>query len=278
MAKWRRIRKSETARIETLLLNHENLCINICNRYINQKYFNSKVWALHDNSTEISALVLYSNQNLMPLLCGQKKIPPLKFLFRFFGNTPIHSIQGIREDVITMEASLEKHGLSAAEKIDYDLMCIDSLPSGNNSAGHPGLIIRKANLFDIDDLAVLQAAYEQEEVLPSAKEFNHVLSRLNTERILKNEQVFLAELGGSIIGKINTNACSFTRFQIGGVYVHPDYRGLGIAKKMAGEFVTSLIKQGRSISLFVKKTNPAAFCVYRNIGFKTKGDYRICYF
>ena len=278
MTKWRSMRKHETAKIEKLLQSYENLCVNICNRYINQKYYNSKIWTLHDTNKEISALVLYSNQNLMPLLCGQIKIPPLKFLFKIFSSTPIHSLQGIREDIIAIEALLEKQGINATEKIDYDLMCIDSLPSGYNSAGPRGLIIREVKLSDIDDLAALHAAYEQEEVLPSAKEFNPVLSRLNTERILNNEQVFLAELDGRIIGKINTNACSFTRFQIGGVYVHPDYRGLGIAQRMAGEFATFLIRQGRFVSLYVKKTNPAALHVYRNIGFEIKGDYRICYY
>ena len=278
MTKWRSMRKSEKAKTEKLLFSHENRCINICSRYINRKYFNSKIWVLRDLSREVYALVLYSNQNLMVLLCGQTKIPPLKFLFGIFSDIPIHSLQGTREDVLTTETSLEKNGVAAVEQIDYDLMHIDCLPSGYSLAGPSGLVIRKAELCDIDDLAELQAAYEKEEVLSSEKKFNPVLSRLNTEKILRCEQVFLAELGGRIIGKINTNAASFTRFQIGGVYVHPDYRGMGIARKMAGEFVKELINQGRGISLFVKKTNPAAFSVYRSIGFKAQGDYRICYY
>ena len=39
-----------------------------------------------------------------------------------------------------------------------------------------------------------------------------------------------------------------------------------------------LIAQGRGISLFVKKSNPAARNVYRNIGFEILDGYRIDYF
>jgi predicted GNAT family acetyltransferase len=124
----------------------------------------------------------------------------------------------------------------------------------------------------------LQAAYEQEEVLPLASEFNAAVSRLNTERIFSKEDMLVAEFDGHLIGKINTNAVTFTRYQVGGVYVVPDYRGLGIARRMAGEFITNLTAQGRGISLFVKKSNPAARRVYQRIGFEILGDYRINYY
>jgi len=125
-------------------------------------------------------------------------------------------------------------------------------------------------------LAALHAAYEQEEVLPAASEFRPDASRMNIERIFAEEQMLVAELGGCLVGKINTNAVAFTRYQIGGVYIHPDYRCMGIAGRMTFEFVESLA--GMGISLFVKKTNAAARRVYQRIGFEITGDYRIDYF
>jgi predicted GNAT family acetyltransferase len=62
------------------------------------------------------------------------------------------------------------------------------------------------------------------------------------------------------------------------VYVHPDYRGIGIAGRMTSEFTESLAAQGRGISLFVKKSNTAARRVYQRIGFEIQGDYRIDYY
>jgi predicted GNAT family acetyltransferase len=176
-----------------------------------------------------------------------------------------------------METALEKIGLYAEEKIDYDLMCIDRPPSGFYTAC-AGLVIRKPLNTDMNDLAALQAGYEQEEVLPTTAEFSAAVSRLNMERIFSKEQMLVAELNGRLIGKINTNAAAFARYQVGGVYVLPEYRGCGIARRMAGEFITSLIAQGKGISLFVKKTNPAARRVYQRIGFEILGDYRISYY
>jgi predicted GNAT family acetyltransferase len=81
-----------------------------------------------------------------------------------------------------------------------------------------------------------------------------------------------------IVGKINTNAASFTRLQVGGVYVLPEYRGLGIGRRMTAAFTGELIQQGRGLTLFVKKNNPAARSIYDRAGFTAAADYRISYY
>jgi ribosomal protein S18 acetylase RimI-like enzyme len=272
------MKKRYITETEALLQSQECWCMNACNRYIHRDSSKDTVWTLHDDG-HIRSLIVYAKQNLLPVLCGEEHIPPPHFLRGLFGTVPIHSMQGRTDDMLIMEAALGKIDLFAAENTDYDLMGIDSPPSGHyGSSGPANLIIRKPQFTDMDALAALQAAYEREEVMPAASEFSAAISRLNTERLFTREQMLVAELGGRLIGKINTNAVTFTRFQIGGVYVSPDYRGLGIARRMAGEFVADLIAQGRGISLFVKKTNPCARRVYGRIGFKILGDYRISYY
>jgi len=275
---WRRMKKQQIAQAESLLKSQERWCMNACNRYINRSPKEDNVWLLRNKAGEIFALMIHIKQSLLPVLCGQKNIPSPHFLRGLFGAAPIHSLQGKKEDVLLTEAALEKIGLYAAEKIDYDLMIIDCMPEDFSTAHLAGLVIRKPQSSDMDDLAALQAAYEQEEVIPSVAEFNAAVSRLNTERIFSKEQMLVAELDGHLIGKINTNATTFSRYQVGGVYVAPDYRGRGIARRMAGEFITSLVAQGRGISLFVKKSNPCARRVYQRIGFEIAGDYRISYY
>jgi ribosomal protein S18 acetylase RimI-like enzyme len=280
--KWRKMQNDEASNVEALLQSNERWCMNACNRFINRSKKEDHIWLYRSGEGghvgDILALVVQSKQNLLPVLYGQKYIPSLHFLRGFFGTVPIHSLQGPKEDVLVMEMLLEKMGLYAAEKIDYDLMCIDHPPSDFQGACHAGLVIRKPQAPDLNALAALQAAYEQEEVLPLASEFNAAASRLNTERIFLKEHMLVAEFNGNLIGKINTNAVTFTRYQVGGVYVHPDYRGLGIARRMSGEFIASLTAQGRGISLFVKKTNSAARRVYQRIGFEILGNYRINYY
>jgi ribosomal protein S18 acetylase RimI-like enzyme len=275
---WRKLKKSETAGTEALLQSRERWCMNACSRYLKRDPAKDHVWILHGTGGDLCAVIVHAKQSLLPVLCGQKDIPPPRFLQGIFGTAYIHSVQGRKEDAVILETALEKIGLFASENIDYDTMCIDSPPAGFHSSSPAGLVIRKPKSTDIDTLATLHAAYEREEVLPAKSEFNAVVSRLNTERIFRNEQMLVAEMDGRVVGKINTNAVSFTRWQIGGVYVHPDYRGRGIARRMAGEFAAGLVSEGRGISLFVKKSNTAARNVYLSIGFEIAGDYRISYY
>lgn len=266
------MKKHQAGEIEALLRSREGMCMNACSRYLNRASWGSKVWTL---GSGIPALVIYARNSLFPVLSGRRDIPPLHFLGGIFGMAPIHAVQGSIEDSSALEAALEKSGLNAAERIDYDLMSIDRPPSGYQSAGPGNLVIRKPEPSDMDAIAALHAAYEREEVIPSASELNLAVSRLNAERIFKNEQMLVAEINSRLVGKINTNAATFTRYQIGGVYVHPDYRGCGIACRMAGEF-TALLQRG--VSLFVKRSNGKARSVYSRIGFEISGDYRICYY
>jgi ribosomal protein S18 acetylase RimI-like enzyme len=276
--KWRRMKTRQISDAEALLQSREACCMNACSRFINRKHQKNTIWTLGGSDGKISALIIISRQSLLPVLGGQDAIPHPRFLKGLFSTTHIHSLQGGKQDVVLLENALEKTGLCAAEKIDFDIMYINHPPSGYDSAGPASLVIRKPQPKDMDDLAALHAAYEQEEVLPAASEFNVAVSRMNIERIYANERMLAAELGGRLVGKINTNAETFTCCQIGGVYVHPDYRGLGIARRMAGEFTASLVSRGKGISLFVKKSNAAARRVYERTGFAAQGDYRINYY
>jgi predicted GNAT family acetyltransferase len=272
---WRKIKKSQIAGAQDLLRANERWCMNACGRFLKG---GSPVWVLGGKSGLPSAIVIHSRQTLLPVLCDQKTVPSPRFIRGIFGAVSLHSLQGRKDDALVMEKALEEMGLYAVEKKDYDIMCIDHPPSSCRSAAPVNLVIRKPVPQDMNALAALHAAYEQEEVLPAASKFRPAVSRLNIERIFAEEQMLVAELGGCLIGKINTNAVSFTRYQIGGVYVHPDYRGLGIAGRMAAEFVESLVARGRGVSLFVKKSNIPARKVYQRIGFEILGDYRIDYY
>jgi ribosomal protein S18 acetylase RimI-like enzyme len=272
------MKKKDIAAIEALLRSHEIWCMNACNRYLNRRSEKDTVWLLKNKAGVITALIVRSRLSLLPVLAaGEQSIPPPYFLRGIFSPVPVHSLQGRKEDMLIMEAALEKVGLYAEEKIDYDLMCIDHPPSAFHTPCAE-VSFRKPNSADMNALAALHAAYEREEVLPAASECSAASSRMNIERIVAKEQIYVAETAGRLIGKINTNASTFTRCQVGGVYVLPEYRGRGIARRMAGEFITGLVAQGRDISLFVKKTNLAARRVYQRIGFETLGDYQINYY
>jgi predicted GNAT family acetyltransferase len=197
----------------------------------------------------------------------------------FLNRTPVHAVQGLLGDADLLEAALADFGYHAAEQRDYDLMALEKTPQEDAPGAVPrGLEFRRPDCADLEAMYPLQAGYEEEEVLPRGAALNHAACRLALSNILSKEQSLIACLDRRIVGKINTNAASFTRVQIGGVYVLPEYRGLGIGRRMTAVFAEELIARGRGVTLFVKKNNPAAQKIYRRIGFEDAGDYRISYY
>jgi len=273
------MRKRDAAGAEALLREHEQRYVGACGKFLERGPSGNHVWALRGNAGEPSALIIHAGGTLMPALCGAKEIPAPRFSGGLFSRAVVHSVQGLRGEAIAVETALERMGRKTRENNDYDLMAIDTAPdAGCFSAGPPGLVLRIPRYTDMDAVAALQAGYEKEEVLPRGAVFNPAASRINAARIVGKARILCAELEGRLVGKINVNAVSFTRFQVGGVYVHPDFRGKGIARRMAAEFIGSLVAEGRGVTLFVKKSNAAARKVYDRLGFSAIGDYRISYY
>ena len=271
--------KGEHHKAEAFLKAREKLCVAASARFLCLSESRSRVWRLLGREEEISALLLHSRRTLFPVFDKNSCIPSPLFLSRFLGKVSIHAVQGLREDTEMLEGLMQDQGYFAAERIDYELMSLDDAPRPETlRAGPAGLTLRSPLPEDEERLFALQSAYEQEEVLPANSVFNPTTSRLNLQHILSREHVLVAVLNGQVVGKINTSAQSFTRYQIGGVYVRPDCRGLGIGVKMTAIFAQRLLAQARGITLFVKKRNVAANRIYLKAGFSILADYRITYF
>jgi ribosomal protein S18 acetylase RimI-like enzyme len=281
--KWRRAGKSEANRMEEFLRSREQYCVNACAKFL-QTHKNQK-WYLANPDGTIRAMLLLSGGMFFPVFGSARDIPPPRFLKsglldrNFPGMTPIHAVQGLLDDTVILETALESLGYHAAEHRDYDLMSLENPPEQKSpGAGLHGLVLRKPGFTDLEAMLPLQTGYEKEEVLPKDAVFNPESCRLSLSSIIAREQSLIACLENRIVGKINTNAASFTRLQIGGVYVLPEYRSLGIGRRMTAAFVGELSKQSRGLTLFVKKNNPAAQKIYRQVGFTTVADYRISYY
>ena len=271
---WRKVPQSQFPEMESFLRKHEPVCVGACSRFIQG---NSHIWTYSINS-EIAAFMLYCRRSLYPVFSGNHGIPLPGFFSSFLQKINIHSVTGLREDIEITEEGMRDRGYCISDRIDYDLMALERPASENLPAGPPDLVLRKPAEADRDDLFRLQCAYEQEEVIPLGGYFNPDNCGKILARILASEQMLVACVGNKIVGKINTNAKSFTRYQIGGVYVCPEYRGRGIASRMSAAFLNQLAAEGRGITLFVKKRNIAAKNVYKRLGFTVLADYRICYY
>ena len=278
-SRWRKMPKSEYHRAEAYLRAREKFCVAACARFLRMGDNRGRIWYLDGAGDEFSALLLHTHRSLFPVFDQNHRIPSPRFLNRFLGKVPVHAVQGLQKDADILERLMENYGYFASERNDYALMSLDDAPRPESlKSGPAGLVLRSPLPEDMEPLFALQAAYEQEEVLPENAVFNAAACRLNLQHIVSREYILVAELNDQLIGKINTSAESFTRYQIGGVYVRPDCRSRGIGLKMTASFVQNLLTQGKGLTLFVKKRNAAAGKVYRKVGFNVLEDYRISYY
>ncbi|GHV24704.1 hypothetical protein AGMMS4952_00810 [Spirochaetia bacterium] len=280
---WKRAGKSEKLRVEEFLRSREHYCVTACSKFLQPHDPQDRTWRLTNAEGIIRAVILRSGGMLFPVFKDARDISFPRFmnglLGRIWGQPPIHAVQGLPGDTELLLAALANLGYPAPEHRDYDLMALNGPPKrGSPDTGLRGLVLRKPGFTDLEAMLPLQAGYEKEEVLPQGADFNPAWCRLNLSSILAREQSLIACLGDRIVGKINTNAASFTRLQIGGVYVLPEYRGLGIGRRMTAAFVGELCKQSRGLTLFVKKSNQTARAIYERVGFSAAADYRICYY
>jgi len=279
MNNWKQLKSKDIPNIEDMLRDIERDYVNACGRFLTMVPNRDAIWMLCGKDNLPRALMINSRSTLMPVLCGLREIPPLTFLNSFFRKKRIHSVQGKKEEILIMEKEMEKIGRHSIDIYDYDLMTLDHLPLDSIPEQKiKNLVLRKPTLDDLNKLLPLREGYEREEVIPKGSKFSPAAARATLINFIVRGKILIAELGGCIVGKIIVNAVSFTRYQIGGVYVLPEYRGRGIAKHMTREFAASIVNEGKGITLFVKKNNLPARRLYLALGFKVNGDYRISYY
>lgn len=131
---------------------------------------------------------------------------------------------------------------------------------------------------DAERLLPLNIAYEKEELSVPENTFPYNLLLMLFKKKLEKEIVFAAKIENSFIGKAGTNAQGFFWNQIGGVYVKPEYRNLGIGTELIKVLLNNFYKEKKYAALFVKKTNKPALKVYLKAGFKEVCNFKIVQF
>jgi len=232
----------------------------------------------------LAAVLLSSNGSVFPVLAdrldrgGPQAIIALSALGR------LRSVRGYdksvcigaREHTGALEQAL---GWAPTLSIDYDVMStttVARVPMPRVA----GLSIeyRRATVADLDALYPLAADYERTEVMTELHTFDPSLCRAIQRRSLERQIVYLATAGNRVVARAQTNARGWTYDQIGGVYVDPEFRGLGIGRGVVGALLDDIGTSGRHATLFVKKSNDIARSLYRALGFSVIRDYRISYF
>jgi GNAT superfamily N-acetyltransferase len=274
--RWWKVGEAQKAWPAEFLRAREVSCVSACDRFLNADYLNDSIWLFSRGGLNARAVLMYSKRTLFPVLDELPNMPIHIFLRRFLLSTPVRAIHGLLKDVSLVENALYPLHYEPIGRVDYFLMAYDAA-SSKHFERTPGLMLRSAKESDYPALFEMQISYEMEEVAINLKRYKPELARLSLAHILAQEDMLVAEYEGKLVGKINTNARSFTRKQLGGVYVKPPFRRMGIASSMIDAMVEKLTQEKTAISLYVRKTNTPALLVYKRAGFHIVADYRISY-
>jgi GNAT superfamily N-acetyltransferase len=196
----------------------------------------------------------------------------------FLSGIKIACVNGTAESTPLFIDALKQTGLTPKQINRYTLMTLPTtshVPHYNNS----DIVISRCTPDEVDRLLPLQEAYLKEEVIPSCRTYNVSLARLELEKSLRENAVYmLRNKQGTIISKGGTNAIGWNYVQIGGIFTIPLFRGRQYAHKLLSVLITTIEKNGRQPVLFVKQNNKRACTLYQSLGFIPEADYTISYF
>ena len=141
---------------------------------------------------------------------------------------------------------------------------------GGEAAGYA----RLATSADLGELLPAAAAMFTEEVGfdPIARYGDGYAARLRT-LIAGQRSAIVTDVNGRVIFKADAGVASLDTAQVQGVWMHPDYRGLGLAKPFFAAASRVLQRRYRHLSLYVNDYNAAAVALYSGTGWVPIGRF-----
>lgn len=285
--KWKRTNKKELPLLLDFLLPRESQAVAVTSRLkLGDRASlpprrEASVFFCQGSAEILAAVLISSTGVVLPVLAPGNALQPesLPRLAELKKIEPsIHSVMGKAGDVAWVSKCL---ALKPGIINKYHLMSLNRerfLQLEDRALRVKGLALRAAGLQDAERLYPLQKGYELEDVAISKDHFHERSCFLSLKRILRHQEVIMAELNGKAVAKVNTNARGFRVDQVGGMYTIESERNRGIGFLVLKELLKRIFQTREIVSLFVRKNNPAAAALYRNLGFTVTDSYRISYY
>lgn len=140
--------------------------------------------------------------------------------------------------------------------------------------GEPAGYARLATSADLGELLPAAAAMFTEEVGfdPIARYGDGYAARLRT-LIAGQRSAIVTDVNGRVIFKADAGIVNLDAAQVQGVWLHPDYRGYGLAKPFFAAAAQILQRQYPHLSLYVNDYNARALAMYRGTGWEQIGQF-----
>ena len=133
---------------------------------------------------------------------------------------------------------------------------------------------RLATSADLGELLPAAAAMFTEEVGfdPVARYGDGYAARLRT-LIAGQRSAIVTDVNGRVIFKADAGIVNLDAAQLQGVWLHPDYRGYGLAKPFFAAAAQILQRHYPHLSLYVNDYNARALAMYRGTGWEQIGQF-----
>lgn len=140
--------------------------------------------------------------------------------------------------------------------------------------GEPAGYARLATSADLGELLPAAAAMFTEEVGfdPIARYGDGYAARLRT-LIAGQRSAIVTDVNGRVIFKADAGIVNLDAAQVQGVWLHPDYRGYGLAKPFFAAAAQILQRHYPHLSLYVNDYNARALAMYRGTGWEQIGQF-----
>lgn len=141
-------------------------------------------------------------------------------------------------------------------------------------SGEPAGYVRLATSADLGELLPAAAAMFTEEVGfdPIARYGDGYAARLRT-LIAGQRSAIVTDVNGRVIFKADAGIVNLDAAQVQGVWLHPDYRGYGLAKPFFAAAAQILQRRYPHLSLYVNDYNARALAMYRGTGWEQIGQF-----
>jgi ribosomal protein S18 acetylase RimI-like enzyme len=137
-----------------------------------------------------------------------------------------------------------------------------------------GSALRAARLSDLDLLVRTSAAAFLEEVGVDAYSRDPALFEWRTRTQIEERRSWVWEADGNVLFKAEASAWTESAVQLQQVWVDPDLRGRGYAKRGLADLCRVLLETTPAVCLFVRPENEPAIRLYESIGMRQVGFYR----
>ena len=148
-------------------------------------------------------------------------------------------------------------------------------PTGASQlSGEAAGYARLATSADLGELLPAAAAMFTEEVGfdPVARYGDGYAARLRT-LIAGQRSAIVTDVNGRVIFKADAGIVNLDAAQVQGVWLHPDYRGCGLAKPFFAAAAQVLQRRYPHLSLYVNDYNARALAMYRGTGWEQIGQF-----